>query len=234
MREFIKNIYYLIFIVLLNKWDIVNYKKLELIFIIVPKTANSSINSVILKKLWIDTKNNKYLEIHKKRREFRISKKEAILDKYSYKFSFVRNPFDRIVSCYENKIIKEDHRMQKWYFWLLYKGMSFKDFVKSINKIPDFLSDLHFRSQYSIIYNKWKKIVNYIWLFENIEQDFNYIRKKYKFEKLPTINKSLNKKYRGDYYDQETINIIYKRYKKDFETWYPKEKEKLNNYIKSN
>lgn len=148
-------------------------------------------------------------------------------------FTYVRNPFDRIVSCYNNKITKKSD----WWLYIRYpfyslrynirKNMSFKDFVQEIAKIPDVKRDIHFRTQTGIIYKylpiEESNFINYIWRFENLKEDFDInIAKKIWLSELPQKNIS-KKKWKSwkDYYDEDTLEIVYEVYKEDFDQWYP-------------
>jgi glycosyltransferase involved in cell wall biosynthesis len=146
-----------------------------------------------------------------------------------FKFAFVRNPWDRIVSCYLDKIKENDNFENDNFERGVYKpflkigefkaGMSFDEFVKTISKIPDSIADSHFRSQYlAIIDNSGNLVVDFLGRFENLESDFKIVCKKIglKFD-LPHIRKSIGRKHYSEYYTNETKEIVEKRYKKDIE-----------------
>ncbi|MBA2443050.1 MAG: sulfotransferase family 2 domain-containing protein [Rubrobacter sp.] len=70
-----------------------------------------------------------------------------------FKFSFVRNPYDRLVSCYYSKINpkvvgidQEPHDGAE-----LRPGMSFREFAEAVCSIPDEKANVHFRSQHLAI-----------------------------------------------------------------------------------
>jgi len=146
-----------------------------------------------------------------------------------YKFTFVRNPYDRLVSCYEDKINNEE---AEDYLEGIFKGflkygqkfwrkMSFKDFAKNVASIPDKYSDPHFRSQYKYITDKkGDVIVDFIGKIENLEKDYKKVTKKMGIKnssKLSHKRKSKRKRDWREYYDEETKKLVYRRYKKDFE-----------------
>ncbi len=144
-----------------------------------------------------------------------------------YKFTFIRNPFDRLVSCYKSKILlpynlKQPPHFNAPYFSTIQPNSSFADFVQSIANIPDFMADQHFKSQYAILYDKNKLLVDWIGRFENLEADWAELAKKYNFKPdLAYHNSSHNventyQDYRL-YYTKELADMVYKRYQKDVE-----------------
>jgi hypothetical protein len=208
--------------------------ELEVIYIGISKTGISSIKSLFLNKLNKEYDANNYNTIHIKGHEvFRYISKKEIITKVCYKFSFVRNPFDRLVSCYKNKIIEENNSLiQTNYGNLFYKDMPFDEFVYNVSNIPDLLSDRHFRSQYSYLYYKGKLLVDFIGKFENINEDYKIIKEKYNLTDLPHINKSNEKKNYRDYYSKELIELVSVRYKNDIEKFnYVDELDELKKYV---
>lgn len=147
-----------------------------------------------------------------------------------FKFTFVRNPWDRILSCYLNKIMKDPNFEDKNYahgiarflqpYRVFHGGMSFKDFVKAISKIDDKISNPHFRSQYYMLIDDQDKIiVDYVGKFESLSEDFKKVAARCGLpsSELPHINKTENRKNYTEYYDEETIRLVAERYKKDIE-----------------
>ena len=74
----------------------------------------------------------------------------------------------------------------------------------------------HFKPQYSYIIDKYNRVsVDYIGYFENIEDDFETIKKKIRVDARLEKKNAVNRKSYTDYYDDETIAIVESVYEKD-------------------
>lgn len=210
----------------MNKYAIL-LDKYKSIYILIPKAGTSSM------KYWcseILDLNINIKDIHKTNLPY-ISKTQVTNNKYKnyYKFTFVRDPWDRIVSCYEDKV--KDRKQKPAYngnifprfrrFKEINKKMTFKEFVTVISKIPDSKSDTHFVSQYYLLKKNKSNLLlpNYIGKLENIQSDLKQVLSAIKINPKVTL-KHLHRltvdktKYRN-YYTPYTKDLIYKRYKKD-------------------
>ena len=188
----------------------------DFIWFIVPKTGTRSM----------------HLYFKKHKLKFPDETYQTIPDDYSncFKFAFVRNPWARLVSTYENKVRLQwenetfsklpnvKHRIN---FFKKFKGTSFKKFVQWIDTNGDD-HDNHIRQQTSLFpYDN----VDFIGKFESLESDFKKLCQKLKdeFDKLENENTSdrsyhvpLYKHY-TEYYDDETRQIVAEKYAKDIE-----------------
>ena len=148
--------------------------------------------------------------------EGRISKIEKsygnkIISTY-FLFTFVRNPYDRMVSCYHylNKRLNGKHIP-------LGVFKNFNDFVKNLFSISDYHWKFHYTLQYNHIQSKYRKC-DFIGRFENLQEDFNIVCDKIGIprQQLPHKNKSKHTHY-TEYYDDETKQIVAELYAKDIE-----------------
>lgn len=149
-----------------------------------------------------------------------------------FKFCFVRNPWERIVSCYEDKIRKDKKITNPWFLegicrgFLRYGnlfrvGMSFEEFLEVVKDIPDSKADQHFRSQFTFITDKNKNLlVDFMGRFENIDKDFKIISDRIGLGEMNLVHKNPGpgkKKHYQKYYNERTKKIFRQRYKEDIE-----------------
>ena len=144
-----------------------------------------------------------------------------------FKFAFVRNPWGRLVSTYENKVRQQwesEHFTNVQYriqFYEQFKGGSFKEFTRWIGLNGNH-HERHIQQQTSLVpYD----LVDFIGKFESLESNFKKLCQKMEitFHSLPHENSStrscqipLHKHY-TEYYDDETREIVAKKYAKDIE-----------------
>ena len=202
------------------------------IYLFIPKVACSSIKKVIADTLDIPPYDPSQPDKYIHRRVYPYAKKSRIHDDYKdyFKFCFVRNPFDRIVSCYSNKVAEDkflnnEHfkngvaKIFKEYKSLFWGGMSFEEFVTSVAQIPDDRADTHFRSQWITAFDKKNnQLTDFVGKFECLQKDFSVVCEKINFpvRELPHLLKSDHGKYR-EYYSKKTISIVQQRYVKDLD-----------------
>ena len=159
-----------------------------------------------------------------------------------YKFTFVRNPFTRLVSCYESKYHhdktfynREGTDFDSYLFGIMKKDKGFENFVRKIVLIPDFLLDRHFCIQSKHITGRnGMLLVDYVGRFENMEQEFGMIAEKYGLAALPHFNRTDTDQSRWmDYYTTETAKLVYRKYRVDLERFgYLDSYVELRRYLK--
>jgi chondroitin 4-sulfotransferase 11 len=160
-----------------------------------------------------------------------------------YRFSFVRNPFDRLVSCYRQKILftptaKTRSPHFHGYFFAIPPNISFADFVERVSQIPDALADAHFKSQHTMLYSGDELQVDYLGKFEQLEADWRPIAERYRLDPvLEPANVSKTKPgcprdYRL-YYTEPLARLVYERYRKDVHLFgYEEEYEQLLAFVR--
>ena len=124
-----------------------------------------------------------------------------------FKFSFVRNPWDRAVS------LSLFHSAEKQKD----KDMSKSEFQKVLTDRMQ-SSPPWFKNQTDYITNKDGEItVDFIGRFENLEQDFKKIAEKIGVDKTLEKRMKLNRRKDEDYYNDETKEIIAEKYSDDID-----------------
>ncbi len=213
----------------------------KLVYLSNSKVACSSIKASMYK---VTNEAADYRAVHritKKQNNYELS---VPWDKYQdyYKFTFVRNPFARLVSCYVNKLITDKKRLGKEMRYLYFENYlfgylnidhGFSNWAKRVCRIPDKFADRHFVLQSFLIHDKeGHELVDEVFRFENLAADFEVIRAKYDLEPLPHYNKT-NRGNWMDYYDEETARRVYQRYRRDIEEFgYQDAYDELIKYIK--
>jgi len=91
-----------------------------------------------------------------------------------FRFTFVRNPYARALSCYLEKIVADEGergRHQAWLGFFQAQPVSFLQFLQAVDRIADRDRDIHWRSQAMLI-NDQHIQYNYIGRFESLQRDF--------------------------------------------------------------
>ena len=138
----------------------------------------------------------------------RIHPRNKVFTEY-FKFSFVRNPYDRLVSsfCWYQEFILKKHG----------EISDFHKFLVDLEGGSKLINDTHFKPQYVYLMSGEKLLVDDIYHFETLEEDF------YKLYQKLGVNKKLPHRMKGNhdeyllYYTEEIKKIAYTIYKKDFE-----------------
>lgn len=199
--------------------------KQECIFVHIPKTGGTSIEDVIWgsdhssrteKQLWMGAVRpgfNKYQSgglQHLLATQIRQEVGQSVFDRF-WKFAFVRNPWDRVVSqyCYmkKRKDLRRHSGMRRW--------TSLKKYLRLIQKVEH----VQWYEQWRFILDKdGHRLVDFIGRFENLQQDFQSVMTRLgrPNEKLPHTMKSQRTHY-SDYYDQESLDTVAQMYQRDIE-----------------
>ena len=209
------------------------------LFVHIPKTAGQSVESAFLENAglsWMDRsrfllkKNNSIKKGPPRLAHLTATEYTALgyldVDVFSslFKFCFVRNPFQRLVSEYQYQ----------------HSHIGFKKFVMEI--LPKLLTDdydrnnglnRHIMPQWKFIYDKkGKLLVDFVGRFENLQADFRVVTQKTmgKIVELPYRNAShhgfrekwfskikplQNKEHYSRHYDSESRNFVEEFYRED-------------------
>tara|TARA_Y100000114_G_C11709028_1_gene302462 strand:- start:169 stop:786 length:618 start_codon:yes stop_codon:yes gene_type:complete len=194
-------------------YSIISCDKTKFAWFKIPKTGTLSFSTILDKHLNLD------------RGVFRptIVDNVDIEDLHSYsetyddyfKFTFVRNPWDRLFSCYLDKVVNTINTSREIICYKKYNGMSFSDFVFSISAQDLTSCSIHHRLQTSLFP---ADKIDFVGKFENLQEDFTYVLNKIGLNsfKIPHKNKTSHKNY-SLYYDLKSRDIVSDLYKKDID-----------------
>ncbi len=200
------------------------------IFIHIPKTGGTSVEKLLGCKnrreeifgrdenLWLPLQHASASQLI----EYNLVS-QADFENY-FKFAFVRNPFDLVVSEWKWRIKKQIFSPFSRYRWV---NISLKQFIKYYisNKFENFQNNLglviklHLTPQYNFIHDRdGNNLIDFVARFENFDEDLKYISKKLglNITNIPHIYKTKRKHY-SHYYDEETIELVKKIYAIDLE-----------------
>jgi len=195
-------------------------KKHKFIFIHIPKTGGSSIAEPEYRSgqgaLITHLGSEDYVQAGHIRA---VGLKDRLQDNWNdyFKFAFVRNPWDRIVSLY-HYFLQDPEKQRTALGKEIAKLGSFREFCRQLDNID---LDPHFDPQISYLIDyEGRFLVDFIGRFESLEKDLNLICKKTDLPtvKLPHFRKSNHDSYHNCY-DKESVGIIATKYRSDIEAF---------------
>ena len=201
----------------------------------VPKVANSSIKSSLCKLL--NTKPNGNIKTTADRfwsqnthneTELISTRRARRLRMTHFSFSFVRNPFDRLVAAYNNKILEIEDVPGPMKQMGLYHSMPFEEFIHLICQSDPAELDNHIRPQSEILLVDDKIVPKFVGRLEHIDNHWKQLRKRMKLEGLPILGslpqKNVRRTNRNDIVDYfkstALIDLTLERYADDFKKFY--------------
>ena len=113
---------------------------------------------------------------------------EALRNSGFLRFCVSRNPWERLVSCWQQKIMNRSSSSFTWKtknHGLFHAHMDFPSFVEAALSVPEEKANRHYRSQVGFIMHKDTVLVDRILRFENLEEDWECLRKEYDLPALP-------------------------------------------------
>lgn len=152
------------------------FPKYGIAFLAIPRSGTTSLRYALtpLLGLGLDFEAPKYR--HTFGHYMRSCSRRAAATKYSgfFRFTFVRNPWTRLYSCYLAKIRTKSNRN------LRHLGLdqcrSFEDFALRVCDIPDERADPHFASQSHLLSYRGKFLADEVYHFESYIEDWRRVR----------------------------------------------------------
>jgi hypothetical protein len=189
---------------------------LNISYIRIPKSGSTSLSYAILRIIYpglssipLDAKEINFLVDANSKRSVSTNDINDIF------FTVVRNPFARIVSVYRDYLESpRENVFEDYLFGILSKGLSFKDFVKRVEGIPDLLKEPHFKPQHYFIDYYRRKNPNVVILNLERPDEVNSFLAIYNLE-MPVLNASSDRYNYRDFYDLETFETVARMYRTD-------------------
>lgn len=213
------------------------------VYFVIQKVACTSIKTALLPLFDLNVERfeetrsdgSRVILVHKlfDRSLHQVDKDELLGGGYGdhFKFAFVRNPWDRLVSCYSQKIatVPQNPKFKRPNLnppgeERFYSGMPFAEFVEAVHATPDEKANPHFRSQHTVVCDPQGQIMaDFVGRFENLRDDFARVAEKIGVPglDLPHRLKSKSRKSRHykDFYDERLKRLVAERYETDIETF---------------
>jgi hypothetical protein len=205
----------------------------QLVYMPIFKVASTSIKTALLRPYEQHGEYPQYMTVHKEGtlgHHFLFGRSRR---RY-FKFAFVRNPFDRLVSCYVDRVRRPIYQpVGRCYFASDYNhvlikslfgrafdpSMTFENFVRLVAKIPDYLSDGHFKSQYAWLHRFGTLIPEYVGRVESIGDDWRPLAERFSLPSLTRLNASTRDGFVSYYSSSAIVDAVAERYERDIVTF---------------
>ncbi|MCB1668076.1 MAG: sulfotransferase family 2 domain-containing protein [Pseudomonadales bacterium] len=137
-------------------------------------------------------------------------------------FSFIRDPYERLYSCYKNKVIAPltNNKRNVLAKHGIELGIPFEEFVGRVSMIPDSQADRHIRSQSWFVTDGESLVVDFLGRLEHFHEDWAKLADKFGLPE-PTVQNASDKGSDNSYnpYTEKALGIVQQRYAKDIELY---------------
>ena len=211
------------------------FRDIPLMYGRVPKVANSSIKASLCKLLslrpdgGIKTTSDRFWRDNTHGETQLITPLQARrLRTTHFSFSFVRNPFDRLVAAYNNKILEIEDVPLPMKRMGLHHGMSFASFIQTVCNADPLVMDNHVRPQAEMLTTSNKLVPKFVGRMEHINDHWRRLKGRMQLEGLPTLGllpmKNVRREGRTDirnlFSSLTLIDQVLERYEQDFKRFY--------------
>jgi hypothetical protein len=193
------------------------------IFIHIPRTAGISMHEAL--RPWADARNIDMRTAkwesnypHYVAAEIRQFVGDARFAQY-FKFAFVRNPWDRMVSRYSylKKLSNKPAARKNLRGFVSPGNLTFPEWLQGEG--GECVNPLDLQPQIEWMGSENRIIIDYVGRFEQIESDFAVICQRLGLDaKLPHINNSEHRDYRS-YYNEESKQFVANIFQADIKAW---------------
>lgn len=193
-----------------NGYSLDGFDQHACIFVHIPKCAGISIASSLFGNL---------AGGHYTIRRYQLIFSEAEFERY-FKFTFVRNPWDRLVSAFH--FLKKggvNQRDAQWAARQLGEFADFGDFVRRWINSRNIYRGIHFIPQFEFLRVAGSAPkVDFVGRFENLEEDFQHIAQTIGAESVlaKRNSRSVGRDFR-EYYEDDTVQIVADAFATDIE-----------------
>ena len=200
------------------------------VYIEIPKVACTSIKTRLAELLNVELERGNPHQTKFPSVDFELTERGPLYPGL-FSFAFVRNPWDRLVSCYRDKIcLAVDGFTESTIrpgvadclarFDSFQPKMPFAAFVEAVATIPDEEADTHFRSQYTFVSNLSRETaVEYVGRYESIIDDLHHIQRMsgVPLVSIPRLQAAPSVVRYRDYYDARSRDRVADRFHIDRE-----------------
>jgi len=138
-----------------------------------------------------------------------------------FKFGFVRNPWDRLVSWWEmiRRNVAEGRPMNGFQRYVVSNAATFEDFIRKCDAEYRDSDGSKWISRNQVDYltdSSGALLVDFVGRFENLSADFGFVAARLGLESaaIPHMNRSNHRLY-AEYYNEELRDIVAHRYARD-------------------
>lgn len=192
----------------------------QLVYVLNAKAACSSIKRVLASKEQLLAANES-VDVHSDQRLLSMMHRQVPESAAGYfGFTFVRNPYQRLVSAYLNKFKHADVTQTNFLYRNYLGGYfslqdDFATYVRKVVLIPDVFAERHFVRQSYWLYEKNSHKLSFVGRMEVMNEQFAELAERFGLEHLPHHNKTESYDWRS-FYTDELKALVAKHYHEDF------------------
>lgn len=181
-------------------------------YIAIQKVAGTSIRYAFLDHVGAPHQENSSLR--EELEPWRLSQIEVLRRQDLHRWGFMRDPRERLVSCWINKIASDKPdpfctwRVNQFYGW------KFDDFIKAVCEQKNEEMDQHFAPQTMFLTYKSLPLYDELFRLDQIQDSWKKLQNRYGLPDLKHANKTKRSNWR-DYYTNKTEQIVLDRYSDD-------------------